>query len=273
MAFEFSIWSQYYNTKDPEEAILEFEKDGLGVTELSSEHITTLLEREGDLAEIGREFANFSLQHGIKILQAHIIFPSPIVTDPDEIDHIERQLKLLCGMGVKRGVMHCDEMKETDGSLKEKIEKNVAALKVLAAKAEKYGVTVCLENLRHYFNSIDVLNYVIDAVGSDMLAICLDTGHLNIAGTDTQRDFILKAGKRLKALHIANNDGTADQHLAPFSRGNIDFFEVARALREIGYDGIFNYEIGGEAHPTPTHIKHIKYLAYKAGYDYLMSEA
>ena len=273
MALEFSIWSQYYNTKDPEEAILEFEKDGLGVTELSSEHITTLLEREGDLAEIGREFANFSLQHGVKILQAHIIFPSPIVADPGEIDHIERQLKLLCGMGVKRGVMHCDEMKGTDGSLEEKIEKNVAALKVLAAKAEKYGVTVCLENLRHYFNSIDVLNHVIDSVGSDMLAICLDTGHLNIAGTDTQRDFILKAGKRLKALHIANNDGTADQHLAPFSRGNVDFFEVVRALREIGYDGIFNYEIGGESGYCPVPVKHVKFLGIKAGYDYLMANA
>ena len=273
MAFEFSIWSQFYNTKEPEEAILEFEKDGLSHIELSSEHITSLLEREGDLAEIGREFANFSLQHGVKILQAHIIFPSPIVTDKGEIDHIVRQLELLSTMGVRAGVLHCDEMMGTDATYEEKLRKNIDALKLLAPRAEKYGITICLENMQRTFNSIDDLNYVIDEVGSDVFGICLDTGHLNVTGTSSQRDFILKAGKRLKALHIANNDGTADQHLAPFSRGNIDFFEVVGALREIGYDGIFNYEIGGEAHPTPTHIKHIKYLAYKAGYDYLMSEA
>ena len=27
----FSIWSQYYNTEEPETAILEFEKDGVTV--------------------------------------------------------------------------------------------------------------------------------------------------------------------------------------------------------------------------------------------------
>ena len=273
MAFEFSIWSQFYNTKDPEEAILEFEKDGLGVTELSSEHITTLLEREGDLAEIGRDFANFSLQHGVKILQAHIIFPSPIVTDLGEIDHIERQLKLLSAIGVKAGVLHCDEMMKTDATYEEKLRKNIEALKALAKKAEGYGTTICLENMQHTFSSIDDLNYVIDEVGSDVFGICLDTGHLNVTGTSTQREFILKAGKRLKALHIANNDGTADQHLAPFTRGSVDFFEVVKTLREIGYEGIFNYEIGGESGYCPVPVKHVKFLGIKAGYDYLMANA
>ena len=273
MAFEFSIWSQFYNTKEPEEAILEFEKDGLNYIELSSEHITSLLEREGDLSTIGRDFANFCLQHGVKILQAHIIFPSPIATDPSEISHIERQLKLLSAIGVKAGVLHCDEMKETDLTYDQKIRKNVEALKLLAPMAEKYGVTVCLENLRHTFNSIDDLNYVIDEVGSDILGICLDTGHLNLVKTSTQREFILKAGKRLKALHIANNDGTEDQHLGPFTRGSVDFFEVVKALREIGYDGIFNYEIGGESGYCPVPVKHVKFLGIKAGYDYLMENA
>lgn len=35
----FSIWSQYYNTKEPEEAILEFEKDGVTHIELSVNEI------------------------------------------------------------------------------------------------------------------------------------------------------------------------------------------------------------------------------------------
>jgi sugar phosphate isomerase/epimerase len=74
----------------------------------------------------------------------------------------------------------------------------------------------------------------------------------------------------LKALHIADNDGSRDQHLAPFGAGRVDFIEVVRALSEIGYDGMFNYEIGGDSGSCPVPVKHSKFIGIKAGYDYLM---
>ncbi len=67
-------------------------------------------------------------------------------------------------------------------------------------------------------------------------------GHLHLNGK-SQREYILKAGKQLRAIHIADNEGQWDQHLMPFTSGKIDFFEVVSALREIGYDGLFNLEI------------------------------
>ena len=137
-------------------------------------------------------------------------------------------------------------------------------------RIEQYKVTVCIENLVGIFTSIDDILTAIDTVGSDFIGICLDTGHLNLTRTSSQRDFIIKAGKRLKALHIADNDTTADQHRAPFSGGNVDFSEVIEALREVGYDGMFNYEIGGDSGSCPVPVKHVKFLGIKAGYDYLM---
>lgn len=271
MTAYFSIWSQFYNTKEPEEAILEFEKDGLKYTELSSEHSISLLERKGSPAEIGREFANFCLQHSIKILQAHMIFPSDIVTDESVFDTLVRQMEMLDAMGVPCAVLHGDPMTNENVPYEEKLKRNVEALKKLLSLSSHTKVTLCLENLRHIFRGIDEILCVIDAVGSDRLAVCLDTGHLNITKTGTQRDFILKAGNRLRALHIANNDGKEDRHLAPFTGSvGIDFTEVVDALREINYTGLFNYEIGGESHNCPAAVKHIKYLGLKAGYDYLM---
>ena len=81
-----------------------------------------------------------------------------------------------------------------------------------------------------------------DQLDEACFGICLDTGHLNLKDKD-QRNFILKAGKRLKALHIADNQGETDQHMMPYGRGNIDFDEVIRALREVDYEGLFNLEI------------------------------
>lgn len=271
MKARFSIWSQFYNTKEPEEAILEFEKDGLEYTELSSEHITSLLEREGSPEKIGTDFANFCWQHGIKIPQAHMVFPSNIVSDSGAIDLIEKQIKMLSAMGVRAAVLHGDHLDGTALSYEEKIEKNIEAFRTLAERVGECSLTVCIENLQRIFVSIDEILYVLDRVGSDLFGICLDTGHLNLTATSSQREFILKAGSRLKALHIADNDRSRDQHIAPFGIGTVDFAEVVDALREIGYDGLFNYEIGGEAHKCPVPVKHRKILGIKAGYDYLMS--
>ena len=271
MTAHFSIWSQFYNTKEPEEAILEFEKDGLGYIELSSEHSISLLERNGAPSDIGRDFANFCLQHGIKPLQAHMIFPSNIATDKSILNTLVRQMEMLDGMGVKYGVLHLDPMKNSGLEHAEIVEKNVEALKTLLSLSAHTGTVLCIENLDKICAGIDEILYIIDRVNSNRLAVCLDTGHLNITKTSSQREFIMKAGERLHALHIANNDGTGDRHFAPFTGGvGIDFTEVVDALREINYNGLFNYEIGGESGACPVPVKHIKYLGIKAGYDYLM---
>ena len=270
MTAHFSIWSQFYNTKEPEEAILEFEKDGLEYIELSSEHIESLLERKGNLTEIGRDFANFCLLHGVKIPQAHMVFPSNYVTSPEVADSLIRQMELLDGMGVARGVLHGDPMTGFDIPYVEKLNRNAEALKGILERGRHTKITLCLENLRQIFPCIEDILYVIERVGSDRLAVCLDTGHLNRTRKNTQREFILRAAGRLKALHIADNDGEVDQHLIPFGRGNVDFFEVAEALREINYEGVFNYEIGGDSGKCPVPVKHYKYVGIKATYDYIM---
>ena len=53
-------------------------------------------------------------------------------------------------------------------------------------------------------------------------------------------------GKRLKALHIADNDTTSDMHLLPYGHGTIDWQEVMTSLRDAGYNRLFNLEIPGE---------------------------
>ncbi|MBR6682443.1 MAG: sugar phosphate isomerase/epimerase, partial [Clostridia bacterium] len=115
----------------------------------------------------------------------------------------------------------------------------------------------------------DNLLDIIERVGSDRFGICLDTGHLNMTDKD-QRAFILKAGKKLKALHIANNEGITDQHMMPFTRGTVDFVEVMKALKEVGYDGIFNLEISGER-KIPLELRDAKIAFIKTCYDYLIN--
>jgi len=128
---------------------------------------------------------------------------------------------------------------------------------------------VCLENVGGIAASAEQLNTMIDRLGDRHFAVCLDTGHLNLAADKDQVRFIETVGSRLRALHIADNEGERDQHLMPFGRGNIDFVKIASALRQIGYAGLFNLEIPGERlAPMPVRGYKLEYI--RKCYDYLM---
>jgi len=66
-----------------------------------------------------------------------------------------------------------------------------------------------------------------------------------------QAAFIEAVAPYLKALHIADNDGSGDQHLAPYGRGTVAWKSVLPALRECGYSDLFNLEIPGERRCPP----------------------
>ena len=104
-----------------------------------------------------------------------------------------------------------------------------------------------------------------------IFGVCLDTGHLNLHEDRDPYRFIISAGNRLHALHIADNEGASDQHLMPFGRGSVDFSAVVKGLREIGYEGLFNYEIPGERN-APLAIRGYKLQYIKQCYDHLMAQ-
>jgi D-psicose/D-tagatose/L-ribulose 3-epimerase len=75
------------------------------------------------------------------------------------------------------------------------------------------------------------------------VGVCVDTDHVNVGGTVKPSDAIRQTGRLLWFLHLNDNKGDGDFHLPP-GRGNIDWVAVARALREVSYDGVLNLELG-----------------------------
>ena len=157
--------------------------------------------------------------------------------------------------------------------MEERYARNLAKLKVAEAhiKDRGLGIRICLENLGGIAQTAEELCEVVDQLDPDHFGICLDTGHLNLTNKD-QRRFILAAGKRLHALHIADNEGERDQHMMPFTRGTVDFTEVVHALSEVDYEGLFNLEIPGESH-IPMELRAAKLRYIQSCYDYLMRRA
>ena len=268
---KLSVWSSFYVELSPEDAILELVKHGIHYTELSDEHGEALI-RRGNPIEIGKAFGEFARANGMEILQGHLWLRVMLCTDTDNT------AKTLCdwldlyeAIGIKNAVLHCDRIRNNpDMPCEQRVEENVKVLKRLAEHIEGRSINICLENLTApgLCSNADEILSIIDKVGSNNLGICLDTGHLNLCENRDQAKFIKTAGKYLKALHIADNDRSTDQHLMPFGKGNVDFFSIVRSLKDIGYDGLFNYEIPGENH-CPICVKGYKLDYIKKAFEYL----
>ena len=267
---KFSVWSSYYFGLSPEDTIRELKKHGYDYCELSFEHSYDLMNR-GDIKKAGEDFAKFASELGMDISQGHLSYEAKLCK-PEGKEFLKKQIDLFLAMGVKNAVLHCDSFAWKEGNTltrEEKIEENCKALAELLDYIKDSDMVICLENLisTDFINHVDGLLYFMDKFKSKNLGICLDTGHLNLRDRD-QVNFIKKAGKHIKALHLADNQGETDQHLMPYGCGTVDFVSVIREMKAIGYDGLYNLEIPGERH-APLEILGYKLDYIKKVLDYL----
>jgi len=110
----------------------------------------------------------------------------------------------------------------------------VKNLKTICRYAEKRGRQICMEPLNRFetdfINTCDQALKMVKDVGSPALKIHLDTFHMNIEEKN-QGDAIRRAGKLLGHLHACGCDrGTP-------GNDHIDWKSIAKALKEVGYDG------------------------------------
>jgi len=101
----------------------------------------------------------------------------------------------------------------------------IAALKRLAPKAAKAGVTLALETTLSAEDNLKI----IAAVGSPAVSVYYDVGNSQEAGFDIGREIRLLGG-RISQFH-------AKDYKDLFGRGSIDFEAVRAAMQEIGYSG------------------------------------
>jgi len=256
-----AMWTSIYWDLSPEDAVRRIAGLGWPAIELSTEHLVTLREDPGSPART-RAFAGVVTQTGLEMSQAHITIHVDVASLEDarrERDQaiVRRDVEILSALGIRNGVLHPGgggRLPSAEAATAQN-ELRVSALTDLAACAERAGVRLALENGVHTFGpdgqpawqgTVAGVRELIERIGSPALGICLDTGHAILEGWDNA-EAVRVAGDLLIALHIADNDGSGDQHRIPYSYDSkVDWPSVVAALKEIGYQGLFNLEIPGE---------------------------
>lgn len=253
----FGRWGQdrYKKLKEFGFSTVDF---GMADTETA---LYTCLEEEF-LATLAVEKA-LADEAGMEIFQAHgpWRFPPRDETAEDRAERMEkmqRSIRACALLGAKNWIVHplmpfgYHDLEIDKGT--ETWEINIKFMKELVKTAREYDVTICLENMPMPKFSIatpeDILR-VIETVDDDHFKMCLDTGHVNVFPTLSVGDEVRKMKDVIRAFHIHDNNGKADQHAIPYF-GTVDWEDFGKALHDIDYKGSFSFEVEPSAKlPSP----------------------
>ena len=201
-----------------------------------------------EVEEAGREAERL----GFDFVQAHSPDYNPL--DP-AVNHevgllaTNRSIEACGRLGIRNIVVHpgmTDDLTYPEGR-DEYFRRNRDFYRALFPAMEKWNVNVLIENSaeanmgrRYFFMTGQEMRDFADYVGHPLLHCDWDIGHANMRGTD-QREDILAMGGHLRGLHIQDNFGACDEHIAPFM-GTTDMDAVMQGLIEVGYKGYFTFE-------------------------------
>ncbi|MBQ4119136.1 MAG: sugar phosphate isomerase/epimerase [Clostridia bacterium] len=131
------------------------------------------------------------------------------------------------------------------------------AFKSILPFAKENGVKVALEtvgsnwnlgNKLDFFGAYDEFKALFDDVRmsefGEWFVCCIDTGHINLTAQHNEpsaAEFVRKLGKNVACLHLHDNFGIVDHHRV-IGAGTTDWTDFFKALKEVGYEGVYNSE-------------------------------
>jgi len=208
--------------------------------------------------DICAEIAEMAKEMGLSLYQTHGNTYSGKEWDDPNYPHHEFKMKstvrtvsATAALGAKWVVLHPMNLPHDPlYSAKKAKEANLKYLAPMIEEAKKTGVGVAVENMvdykgfrrRYCGGDIYELIDLVDTINDPSVGICIDTGHAHLAGLNVPAA-IREVGSRLKCTHINDNHGGPDdEHIFPYF-GTLDWTGTCRALKEIGYEGDFSYEL------------------------------
>ena len=158
------------------------------------------------------------------------------------MQELVEHLELFNKLGVRLVNIH-SHWYQPNSQRQEIIDRIIKSLVELVAVAKKYDIKLMLENQPNGFlNTPESLLQIFDKVKN--LFFHLDVGHAQVAGRDNNltKEFLAYFKSKLAHVHFSDNKGSNDDHL-PIGAGIIDWEDIIRQLKEIGYNKTITLEV------------------------------
>lgn len=176
----------------------------------------------------------------------------------DAIGEITQAVQAASILGVRYFVIHPgpeSSIGNVDVQL-QRMEKAADAMNKIATNCRDLGMAVVLENMLPHlsFGRTRDLLWMLGAMQTTDVGICLDTGHAFLSGEI--ETVIQKLSGHLWMIHASDNHGTYDDH-APPGDGNIQWRPLLEQVALSGFGGAIILEVagGGKDEEVITRVK------------------
>lgn len=194
------------------------------------------------------EIARLARTYGVELWSYHLPFAPFSVLNPASfeaevrrhtIDYFARLIAQAAEAGIDKFVVHASGEPIAPQARGQAMARAMESLDALARIAERANAVIAVENLPRSClgNCAADMEALLSANGQ--LKMCYDTNHL--LGEDMTQ-FLRQMGRHLITTHISDYDFVNERHWLP-GEGKIDWKRLVSLLEEVGYEGVWMYEI------------------------------
>lgn len=156
------------------------------------------------------------------------------------VDYLGEIIRKAADIGIDKYVIHPSGEPIAQEERYEKMQRAKESLVKLARVAAECGGVIAVEDLPRTCLGRDS-DEILELLSADeRLRVCFDTNHLL---KENLVDFVHKVGHKIITTHISDYDFINERHWLP-GEGKIDWPSLIGALKEVGYHGVWLYEIG-----------------------------
>lgn len=162
------------------------------------------------------------------------------------VNYLSEIIKKAGDIGIDKYIIHPSGEPIEEEMRKERMNLSKESLFMLAKVAKESGGVIAVEDLPRTClgrNSDDILELI---SADPSLMVCFDTNHML---SENPADFVRKVGNRIVTTHVSDYDFINERHWLP-GEGKNDWNAILDALNEIGYNGVWLYEIDFAAQKT-----------------------
>ncbi len=186
---------------------------------------------------------------GVSLWSLHLPFYPFEIVDPSSLGREIRNytvslfteiIKRWSDIGIDKFIIHPSGEPIDDSVRAERLKYSAQSLSLIAENAARQGSVIAVEDLPRTClgRNSEEIRFLISA--NDKIRVCFDTNHLL---NEKIPDFIKCIGNKIITTHISDYDFVNERHWLP-GEGDIDWQELLNALKAVGYNGPWLYELG-----------------------------
>lgn len=231
-----------------EDNLCKMSKAGITDVELSSSPVFQAEANYGDLKKTAEKY-------GVNLWSCHLPFYpfedfdiscTDAQTRKKIVEYQGELIKKAADVGIDKFVIHPSGEPIEDSDRGEHLNCAMESLSILAEIADRAGGCVAVEDLPRSCLGRDI-NELCKLVSPDeRLRVCFDTNHLLY---DDNVEFIKALGKKIVTIHVSDYDFVDEKHWLP-GEGKNPWNAMYNALKEVGYNGVWMYELRLDAPKT-----------------------